>query len=167
MFNYFQAFNSATLKAQFDAQLLFTTDLSNKMLEGVQKINELNVQVMKALFKESLANSQRLLGVTTPDEARSIIEEQAPPATEKIRAYQQHLQNILAETQAGVTEALESRVPETVRATEAVIAEVMQKVSEETMKATQRQQEVLEKFTTPLTQDPEVTAQAKSGSSVH
>ena len=150
MFYFNQPSVSPAVKSQIDAQFAFFSDLSKKMFEGVQKMNELNVQVATTVMEESLASTKQLLSSTGRNEALSIVAGQAQPTAEKIRAYQQHVQNILAETQASAAHTLESHVPKTVRATEAVVNEVAQKASEETAKATQRQQEAMEKLTTPI-----------------
>lgn len=150
MFYFNQPSVSPAVKSQLDAQFAFFSDLSKKMFEGVQKLNELNVQVATTVFEESLASTKQLLTSTDRNEAISIVAGQAQPAAEKVRAYQQHVQNILAETQAGAAHTLESHVPKAVRATEAVVNEVARKASEETAKATQRQQEAMEKLTTPI-----------------
>lgn len=150
MFYFNETTVSPAMKSQFDAQFSFFSDLSKKMFEGVQKLNELNVQVATTIFDESLSSTKQLLSSTDRNEAISIAASQVQPATEKMRAYQQHLHNILAETQASAAHTLESHVPKAVRATEAVVTEVAQRASEETAKATLRQKQAFEKLTTPI-----------------
>ncbi len=148
MFDYFQPYASPAMKAQLGAQFSFAMDLSKRIFDGVQKINELNVQVVKTLLKESAITTQKMFYSINKNVPAPVIDEPAPPpVTEKIRAYQQHLQNILVETQADVAEAIESHMPETVHAAEVVVTEVVQKVSEETMKAAELQKQALEKIT--------------------
>jgi phasin family protein len=159
MFYFNQPSISPAAKSQIDAQFAFFSDLSKKMFEGVRKMNELNVQVATTVFEESLASTKQVLSSTDHNEAISIVAGQAQPAAEKIRAYQQHVHNIFAETQAGAAHTLESHIPKTVRATEAVVNEVAQKASEETAKATQRQQETMSKLTTPIKPNSERTIQ--------
>lgn len=161
MFNLYQPTDSPAVKSELDAQFAFVTDLSKKMFEAAQKMNELNVQVANTVFEESLACTNQLLS-SESNEALSIIAGQAQPAAEKIRAYQQHVRNILVETQAGVALTFESHVPKTARAAEAVVKEVAQKASEETAKVTQRQQEAMVKLTTPIKQNFERATQANS-----
>lgn len=159
MFYFNQPSISPAVKSQVDAQFAFFSDLSKKMFESVQKLNELNVQVATTVFQESLTSAKQLLSSTDRNEALSIVAGQAQPTAEKIRAYQQHVHNILAETQANAAQTLESHIPKTVRATEAVVNEVAQKASEETEKATQRQKEAMEKLTTPIKSNIERASQ--------
>lgn len=150
MYNFFQPMNSPAFKAHLEAQYEFALDLSQKMIESMQKINELNMQAMRSLVQESLATTQRLMVPANAASAAGMTIEQPLPVAEKIRGYQQNLQNILAEAQADVTKAIESHVPETVRAAETVVTEMAHRVSEETAKAAERQKQVLENITTPV-----------------
>jgi phasin family protein len=159
MFYFNQPSVSPAVKFQLDAQFAFFSDLSKKMFEGVQKLNELNMQVATTVFEESLASTKQLLSSTDRNEALSTVAGQAQPNAEKLRAYQQHVNNIFAETQASAAHTLESHMPQTVRATEAVVNEVAQKASEETAKATQRQQDAMEKLTTPTKPNNERASQ--------
>lgn len=159
MFSFSQPSVSPAVKSQLNAQFSFLSDISKKMFDGAQKINELNVQVAKTVFEESLATARQLVTSTNQNETLSIVAGQPQPAAEKIRAYRQHVQSILAETQAGMAKTLESHVPEAARAAEAVVKEVAQKSSEETAKATQRQKEAVEKLTVPIKQNSDRVAQ--------
>jgi phasin family protein len=161
MFNFTEQSLTPAIKSQLDAQFSFFSDMSKKMFESAQKINELNVQVAETVFEESLTSAKQLFAATNQNEALSIIAGQSQPAAEKIRAYQQHVQNILAETGVGMAKTLESHAPEATRAAEATVREVTQRASEETMKATQRQKEAVEKLTTPIKQNPERTMQGQ------
>lgn len=148
MFGMIQKSPSPAARMQIDAQLSFMSDLSRRVFDSMQKINELNVQVAATLMEESLSNTRQLMSAANPTEALSIIAGQSQPAAEKIRAYQQHVQNIFAETQAGMAKTLESHVPESARTAEAMVREVEQRANEETSKAAQRQKEALDRLAT-------------------
>jgi phasin family protein len=161
MFSFTQQTLSPAVKSQLEAQFSFMNEMSRKMFESAQKINELNMQVAETVFEESLASTRQLFSATNQHEAISIMAGQSQPAAEKIRAYQQHVQNILAEAGVGMAKTLETHAPEATRAAEATVREVAQKASEETMKATQRQKEAVEKLTTPIKQAAERTMQGQ------
>lgn len=161
MFSFNQQSISPAIKSQLDAQFSFLSDMSKKMFESAQKINELNVQVAETVFEESLTSARQLFAATNQNEALSILAGHSQPAAEKIRAYQQHVQNILAETGVGMAKTLETHAPEATRAAEEAVKEVAKTASEETMKATQRQKEAVEKLTTPIRQSAERTAQGQ------
>lgn len=150
---------SPAVKSQIDAQFAFFSDFSKKMFEGVQKMNELNVQVATTVLEESLASTKQLLSSADGNEVLSIVAGQAQPSIEKIRAYQQHVNNIFAETQAVAAHTLESHMPKSVRAAEAVVNEVAQKASEETAKVTKRQRDAMANLTTPIARDNQRASQ--------
>jgi phasin family protein len=134
------------MKAQFG----LLSEMSQKLFDSAQKINELNMQVAKTVMDESLQNTHQVLTAQDPLEALSIATGQIQPTTEKVRAYQQHLTNIAAGTQVELTRAAESRVPEATRTATAVADEVTRRVTEETQKATERQRAMMEKVTNPV-----------------
>lgn len=150
MLNFFQTTQSPALKRQMDSQFSFYSDVFKRMFDGVQKINELNIQVAQAVMDESLTRTKDLMQSTDAQDRLSISAGQVQPATEKMRAYQQHVENILAETQVGIVKAAESHLPNVAHAVEAVAQEVVQRASEETAKATQRQKAAVENLTTPI-----------------
>jgi phasin family protein len=149
---------SPAFKSQVEAQFSFFSDVTNKIFNAVQKLNELNVQVAQTVVEESLSNAQQLISSKDHHDAISVVAGQAQPAAEKLRAYQQHVQNILAETQVNLAKTAESHLPETTRAAEAIVKEVAQKASEETEKSAQRQRAAMEKLTNPINKQPSSSA---------
>ena len=131
------------MKSQFNLM----SELSQKLFDSMQKVNELNMQVAKTVMDESLQCTQQIMAAQDPAEAMSIASGQVQPTAEKVRAYQQHLAGIAAGTQVEMTKTAESRVPETTRTATAVADEVTRRVTEETQKATERQRAVMEKMT--------------------
>ncbi|MDB5795023.1 MAG: granule-associated protein [Noviherbaspirillum sp.] len=150
MFNFSNTASSPAMKSLLDSQFSLYSDVSKSIYESMQKLNGLNIQVAQTLMEETIVNAKEILSAADPQEVLSITAGQAQPAAEKVRAYREHVQNIVAETQANVAKTVGSHMPDTTRATEEVVKEVAQKASEETAKATQRQKESMEKLTTPL-----------------
>ena len=138
------------IKSQIEAQFSFFGDISKNVFGAIQKLNELNVQVAQTVVEESLSNARQLLSSNSHHDTISVVAGQAQPAAEKLRAYQQHVHNIVAETRVNLAKTAEQHLPEATRAAEAVVKEVAEKASEETEKATQRQKAAMEKLTTPL-----------------
>lgn len=150
MNNFFPSSSSPAIKAQLDAQFAFYADVSKKMFDGLQKLNELNIQVGQTLIEETLSSTRQVMQADDRTEALSIAAGQAQPAAEKVRAYNQHVQTILAETQVGIVKTAQTHIPNATRTAEDVVKEVAQKASDQTAKVTQRQKEALEKLTTPI-----------------
>lgn len=138
------------VKAHLEAQCSLVSELSQKMFETVQKFNELNMQVARTVVQDSLSSAQQVMVAKDPYEALSIASVQAQPAAEKIRAYQQHLTDIAARSQADMAKTAESHLSTTSRTAAAMADEFARTAAEETEKVTQRQKAVMEKLVNPI-----------------
>ncbi|WP_228535563.1 phasin family protein [Noviherbaspirillum malthae] len=159
MFTFSQEVTPA-LKAHIDAQYSMFADLSQKMFDTAQKINELNIQAAKTLLEGSLSSAQQVIVAKDPYEALSIAAAQAQPSAERVREYQQHLNNIAARTHLDLAKTAETHVPNTSRTAAAVADEVARKGNEETEKAASRQKAAFERFKTTIDRGDEQKPQA-------
>jgi len=150
MHDFTQSSISPAIKSQIEVQFSFFGDVSNKMFEAIQKLNELNVQVARTVVEESLSNVQQLLSSNNHLETISIVAGQSQPVAGKLRAYQQHVQDIITEVQVGIVKTAQSHLPETTRAAEAMVKEVGEKASEETERAAEGQKAVMDKLSNPI-----------------
>lgn len=149
MFTFSQPMTPA-VKDHLRAQFSTFTDMSQRLFDTAQKINELNIQVARNAVEDSITTTQQVLSAQNPMEAISIAAGQVQPATERLRAYQQQLTNLAAGAQVDLARTAESRVPETTRTATAVADEVARTASEETQKATERQRAAMEKTSNPI-----------------
>jgi phasin family protein len=99
---------AAAQKANFDT--LF--GLTNKAFEGVEKLVELNLQVVKSTLAESQENAQRALSVKDAQELLALQAGLLQPAAEKAAAYGRHVYDIAAQTNAEVTKVAETTIAE-------------------------------------------------------
>jgi phasin family protein len=157
MFDFSKTASSPALKSQLEAQFALYSDVSKSIFASVQKLNDLNIQLAQTVMQETMTSVKEILGASNRHEVLSITAGQALPAAEKIRAYQQHVQNIVADTRATVAKTVGAHMPDTTRAAEEVVREVAQKASEVTAKATQRQKDAMEKLTMPIRSNAERT----------
>lgn len=148
------------LKAHIDAQYSMFSDLSQKIFDTAQKINELNIQAAKTMLEGSLTSAQQVIVAKDPYEALSIAAAQAQPSAERVREYQQNLNNIAARTQVDLVKTAETHVPNTSRTAAAVADEVARKANEETEKAASRQKAAFERFKTTADRNDDQKAQA-------
>lgn len=146
------------VKAHMEAQFSLFSDMSQKLFDTAQKINELNIQVAQTVMEEGINNAQQVIVAKDPYEAISIAASQAQPAADKVRAYQQHLSSIAAGTRVEMAKAAESHLSETTRTATAVADEVVRMASEETERTTQRQKAAMEKLTRPINKPGEGAA---------
>jgi phasin family protein len=115
---------SAATKTHFEAQLAILTNLTNKAFESVEKIIDLNLNVVKASMEESGVAAKQIMAAKDPQEFFSLSAAQAQPAAEKAIAYGRHLANIASTTQAEFTKAAEAQIADSNRKVMALVEEV-------------------------------------------
>jgi phasin family protein len=163
MFTFSESPISQAFKAQIDAQLSFFSLFSDKMLDGMQRMTKLNTQVAKTMVDESLAKAQQAVSANDQNGASPLSSEHTLSSAEKIRGYLQHMQNIVADTQAAISTIVEHHMPPDIgRVAEAIENELINKASEDPVKATQNQKEVFGKNAIPITQATERSAKGTS-----
>jgi phasin family protein len=97
-------------KANLDAQFAFYTSLTNKTLESVGKLINLNITAAKASMDESAATAKQILAAKDPQEFVSLVTAQIKPNFEKTLAYGNHVAGIASSTQAELTKAAETQI---------------------------------------------------------
>ena len=123
MFTLPEEFSAAT-KSHFEAQLAMITALTNKAFESVEKIVDLNMNVVKASLEESTVAAKQLMSAKDPQEFMALSSSQAQPNADKAVAYGRHLASIASTTQAEFTKAAEAQIAETNRKVLALVEEV-------------------------------------------
>ncbi|MEB0137544.1 MULTISPECIES: phasin family protein [unclassified Undibacterium] len=103
---------SAASKANIDAQIALFSSLSGKIFEGVEKIVELNVNLVKHSFEESAASTKQLLAAKDPQEFFSLSTAQSQPGAEKLLSYGRQLAAIATDTQTEFKLAAETQLTE-------------------------------------------------------
>jgi len=114
MFSLPEEFSAAT-KNHFEAQLAMISTLTNKAFESIEKLVDLNMNVVKASLEESTIAAQKLMAVKNPQELMAFSSNQAQPGAEKAMAYSRHLATIASTTQAEFTKTAEAQIAETNR----------------------------------------------------
>ena len=115
---------SAATKNHFEAQLAMMTALTNKAIEAVEKIVDLNMNVVKASLEESTAAARQLMAAKDPQEFLAMTSAQTQPGSEKAIAYSRHLAAIAQDSQAEFTKAAEAQIAETNKKVMALIDDV-------------------------------------------
>ncbi|UEP20392.1 phasin family protein [Burkholderia ambifaria] len=86
--------------------------LTTKAFEGVEKLIELNLQVVKSTLTESQENAQRLLSVKDAQELIALQASLSQPVAEKVLSYTRHLYEIASSTQAEFAKVAEAQFEE-------------------------------------------------------
>lgn len=137
-------------RTHLEAQLSFFNDMSKSLFRTVQQYSDLNIQLAQTLLEESTMTGQQFITANRPTEALAAAAAHAQPAAEKLRAYQQHLSRIAADTQVDLSKVAEEHVQETSRTARALADEVARVTSEEAEKNLRSQQDAVSKFTDPF-----------------
>ncbi len=150
MYPYSQSVTPAA-KTHMEAQLSFFNDMSKSLFRTMQQYSDLNIQLAQTMLEESTKAGQQMITSHRPTEAFAAVAAHAQPTAEKVRAYQQHLSRIAADTQVDLSKVAEEHVQETSRTAKALADEVARVTSEETEKTMRSHQDALEKFSDPFT----------------
>jgi len=86
--------------------------LTNKAFEGVEKLVELNLQTAKVAMGEAADNTKAVLSVKDVQELLALQTGMLQPVAEKVAAYNRHLYDIAAATNAEFGKAAESAAAE-------------------------------------------------------
>lgn len=164
MFNFKENASSVTpvIASQVNAQMSFMIDVSQKMINATQQISSLNLQVARTVLEETATNTRQMLSASSQGEALSAVSNQTQPALEKMRAYQQHIQRIFADTQTEVAKSIQAYVPQVTQATQDVMQTVAKRNVEQTSEAVQRQQDTIEQFASAARQNVNRAAESVS-----
>jgi phasin family protein len=137
-------------KTHLEAQLSFFNDLYKSLFRTVQQYSDLNIQLAQTLVEETTQAGQQVITAQRPTEALAAAAAHAQPTAEKLRAYQQHLSRIAADTHVDLSKVAEEHVQETSRTAKALADEVARLTSEETEKTLRSHQDAVEKFADPF-----------------
>lgn len=141
------------VRTHLDAQMSFFNDMSKSLFRSFQQLCDLNIQLTQTMLEETAMTGQQLLTADRQTDVISAAASRAQPATDKLRAYQQHISRVAADAQVELARVTEQHVQETTRTARALADEVARVASEETERNMRTQQETMRKFTDPFAQD--------------
>ncbi|WP_035881937.1 TIGR01841 family phasin PhaP1 [Cupriavidus metallidurans] len=95
--------------------------LTSKAFEGVEKLVELNLQVVKATLAENADNAKKALTAKDAQELLAIQASLVQPVAEKTLAYTRHLYEIASETQSEFTKVAEAQLAEGTKNVQALV----------------------------------------------
>jgi phasin family protein len=121
--------DNPALRSHLESQVNFMNEFTQKMVDTLRQLSEMNLKLTRQAIEGSLYASREMLSCTDPMQFAQVAMKQIEPATERLRAYQQHMLGVLAGAQADFTRAAESRVPEASRSASAVADEMVRNAS--------------------------------------
>lgn len=138
------------VRSHMAAQTAFINDMSKSMFQSFQQMCDLNIQLVQTLVEEGTLASQQVLSTDRQSELFSAVSSRAQPTTEKLRAYQQHISRIAADTQVELARVTEQHVQNTTRTARALVDEVARTTAEETERNIRNQQEAMRNVADPF-----------------
>ncbi len=123
MFSNTEQFSNAT-KALFESQLEIFNNLTNKTVEGLEKVVALNMAAIKASSEESFAVAQKMSDAKTAQALLDLSQHQAKFNAEKAATYNKHFAEIAAGLQAEFNKAAEKQFHDTKKKVEELIEDV-------------------------------------------
>jgi phasin family protein len=138
------------VRTHLDAQVSFFNDFSKSLSRSFQHMCELNMQLGQTMLEESTIAGHQLLTTQSPTDAISVTAARAQPATEKLRAYQQHISRAVADTQVELARVTEQHVQETGRTARELADQVARTASDEKDKSLREQEQTMKNFRDPF-----------------
>jgi phasin family protein len=117
------------LRAHLESQVDFINEFSQKMVDALRQISDMNLKLARQTIEGSLHAGREMINVSDPMQFTQTAMKQLEPATERLRAYQQQLLSVLAGAQADFTRAAETRIPEASRSASAAADELVRHAS--------------------------------------
>jgi len=149
MYPFSQAVTPA-VRNHLEAQTSFMNDMSKSLFRSFQQMCELNIQLAQTMLEETSTAGQQLLTSERQTDAIAAAASRAQPATDKLRAYQQHISRLAADSQVEITRVTEEHVQKTAQTARALADEVARVASEETERGMRKQEETMRQFSDPF-----------------
>ncbi|ALD90834.1 phasin family protein [Cupriavidus gilardii] len=115
------SFTPEQVAAAHKANLETLFGLTTKAFEGVEKLVELNMQVVKTTLAENVEHAKRTLGARDAQELLALQVSLIQPVAEKAVAYSRHVYEIAADTQSEFTRVAEAQLAESSRNVQSLV----------------------------------------------
>jgi phasin family protein len=151
MFPFPQSVNPA-VQSHFNSQVAFFNDLSKSLAGSFQSVCQANLQLGQTMLEETMLAGQRMLTPGDATDALGAVTSRAQPASDKLRAYQQHLSRLAADVQVDLARVTQQHVEQTSRTAHVLADEVTRAAAEATDRNVRQQEEALKNFRDPFQQ---------------
>jgi phasin family protein len=141
--------STPALQQHMDAQVRLMTELTNRVVDSVQRVADLNMRFTKQYLQDLMNASKHMMSANDPVELGSAAVACCMPVSEHARDYSQQLINTLAGAQVELTRTAEQHVPEASRTATAVADEVARRSTEATQRIASEQRQAMERMKPP------------------
>jgi phasin family protein len=151
------------VRTHFDAQTAFLNDMSKSLFKSFQQVCDLNIQLMQTLIEETALAGKHVLSAERQTDVLNAAASRAQPTTDKLRAYQQHITRLAADSQVEIARVAEQHVQTTTRTARALADEVARDATEQTERNLRAQQESARQFADPFFRSGNGAASTSAG----
>ena len=148
----FSPASTPAVRSHVDSQFAYFNDLTQAIANSFQNVCEANLKFGQAMVEDTMGAGQRMLSDGRSGDVFGTVAACAQPASDKLRAYQQHLSRLAADTQVELARVTQQHAPEHARTANALAEDVSRVAAEETERGMQQQAEVLKRFRDPFMQ---------------
>ena len=134
------------VRTYLDAQTAFMNDVSKSFFKSFHQMCELNIHFAQAMLEESTLAGQQLISAERQSDLLGTVAARSQPATDKLRAYQQHVSRLAPDAGVDIARVAEQHVQNTTRTARAVADELARNVGEDAERGLRGQQETLRQF---------------------
>jgi len=166
MYPFPPALNPA-LRTHVDAQTAYMNDISKSIFRAFQQMIDLNIQLTQTMLEETAMIGKQVVSADRQSELLSAATSRAQPASDKLRAYQQHIVRVAADTQVDLARVTEQHGQTTARTARALADEVARDATEQTERGMRAQQETMRQFSDPFMRADGSPSGTQMGSTIH
>jgi phasin family protein len=134
----FPQFPLTAVRAHVELLLGLYVDLSQRMLEAMQSIAELNLQLGRDLLAETGGNTQRLMASKDPGQLGAAVAAQLTPGNHALNTYQRRVAEVLSRTHASMNETAAQHLPAVSRSANALTEALVQEAAVQTSRAAEQ-----------------------------
>jgi phasin family protein len=149
------------MRSHIDAQTAYMNDVSKSIFRSFQQMIDLNIQLTQTMLEETAMIGKQMVSADRQSEVLGAAASRAQTASDKLRAYQQHITRLAADTQVELARVTEQHGQTTARTARVLADEVARDATEQTERGLRAQQETARQFTDPFMRDG--GAQARAG----
>jgi phasin family protein len=138
------------VRTHVDAQTAYLNDISKSIFRSFQQMFDLNIQLVQTMLEETTLTGKQVLSTDRQSELLSAATSRAQPASDKLRAYQQHITRLAADAQVELARVTEQHVQNTSRTARALADEVARDATEQTERGLRAQQDTVRQYSDPF-----------------
>lgn len=126
------------IKSHMDILITLYTDMTQRTLEAVQSLSELNMQLGRDLIAEFGNHTQRLMASKDASQLAAALSAQLTPGGTALQNYQQRLVEIISRANSSLAQTAATHMPAVRRSANGVAEEFMHQASEQTARTAEQ-----------------------------